>query len=180
MASDGKDGHVIIAEKFALRDDVSDDRVQAHGVVVVYKFGDEATGLVEVQRRIPADAAFDPTDTRNSHVVLLDLSVAGMALSAYIAHGRMFNQMFAQNAHFLFQGEVRCRVSSISGSIVSPLFIRSQPFSHFCLKQNRSGLWRRESGSRRPGADSRFVCNIIAFYPPRYCAGPSSNLICGS
>ena len=55
MVAGGEDG-LVFAEKFVLGSDVADGGVQAHGVVVFDEPGDEAAGLIEVERGAWADA----------------------------------------------------------------------------------------------------------------------------
>jgi hypothetical protein len=49
LVAGGKDG-LFFAEKLVLRGNVSDGGVEAHGVVVLDEVGDEAAGLLDVER----------------------------------------------------------------------------------------------------------------------------------
>lgn len=51
----GKDG-LVVAEKFVLRGDVTDGGMESNGVVVLDEAGDEAAGLIDVERGAGADA----------------------------------------------------------------------------------------------------------------------------
>jgi len=55
LVTGGEDG-LVFAEKFVVGSDVADGRVQAHGVVVLDEPGDEAAGLIDIERGAGADA----------------------------------------------------------------------------------------------------------------------------
>jgi hypothetical protein len=55
LVAGGEDG-LFFAVKFVVGGDVADGGVQAHGVVVLDEAGDEAAGLLEVERGAGADA----------------------------------------------------------------------------------------------------------------------------
>ena len=50
----GKDG-LVVAEKFVLRGDVTDGGMESNGVVVLDEAGDEAAGLIDVERGVIGD-----------------------------------------------------------------------------------------------------------------------------